>query len=183
LAQSKSCSPQWSTNCPDPYGKVAQYETAMARAFLSEEDYAALDQEESRFYCVTIFFFFAGTLLLSLAYFIMHPFQQRKERSVVEDTKSVHSTTTDIEQNEDAESEAESEQKEPKDDVNGDAYVEMPETAPSHSKHKRPKRSVRKTASTRQASTRGAPTRTKSKNTGLRGLFSKVLKRKSQAEI
>jgi hypothetical protein len=153
LAQSKSCSPQWSTNCPDPYGKVAQYETAMARAFLNEEECAALDKKEIVFKSITIFFFFAGTLLLSLAYLFNNPSQQRKVRPVIENTKSVDSTTTDatffatgVEQNEDVESEAESEQKELKDDVNEDTYVEMPlempEAAPSQPKYQPPKQSV-----------------------------------------
>jgi FtsZ-interacting cell division protein ZipA len=188
---------------------------------MNEEDYAALTKKESRFKSVTIFFFVAGTLLLLLAYFVMHPFQQRKERSVIEDTKSVHSsTTTDVEQNED--SEAESEQKQPKDDVKKNAYFGMHRfqqrkersviedtksvrstttavdqnedseakteqkqsadnvsedahvemflvAAPSQPESQPPKQSVSKTA--------------KSKNAGMRGFVSKVLKRDSVSKV
>lgn len=191
LAQSKSCSTQWSTNCPDPYGKVAQYETAIARALMNEEDYAALEKKESRFKSATIFFFVAGTLLLSLAYFITHPFQQRKARSFIKDTKSVHSTTTDIEQNED--SEAESEQKQmpkaaplpkkmlkaapsrqpksqrPKQSARAALPLEMPKAARSQPESRPPKQSVSTIA--------------KSKNVGMRGLVSKVFKRDSVSKV
>jgi hypothetical protein len=88
LAQSKSCSLQWSTDCPDPHGKVSQYEIAMYRSLMNGE---AKD-----FKIVTIFFFVAGTLLLLLAGFFMKSSQQKKQSCVhVEDTKSVKSTTTD----------------------------------------------------------------------------------------
>jgi hypothetical protein len=50
---------------PDPYGKMAQYETAIARSQLNETDYAALEKKEKRFNRVTTFFVVAGTLMLA----------------------------------------------------------------------------------------------------------------------
>jgi hypothetical protein len=163
LAQSKSCSPQWSSNCPDPYGKVTQYETVMARAQLSETDTAALEKRENLFHKGTIFFFSAGSIVLLLAYFIKNRTKQKKQKhSVTKDDVSVDSaSTTGTDENDDTES-----------------WQRHPT---GHDKHMSDSRSRalsrdRSRSASRTRRKRSRPQAPKRKNSGSKGFFSKLFK-------